>query len=52
MSWTKIDCVDDRKRNLFRFSCVMVEAGGKTLSEPLGEKLLVIHVTFSSTTFT
>lgn len=35
-----------------RLSCGMVEGGGYTLSEPLGEKLFVIHVTFSSTTFT
>lgn len=30
----------------------MVEGGGLTLSVPPGQKLLVIHVTFSSTTCT
>lgn len=38
--------------HLPRFSWVMTEGGGLTLSVPPGQKLLVIHVTFSSTTCT
>ena len=38
--------------HLPRFSWVMTEGGGLTLSVPPGQKLLVIQVTFSSTTCT
>lgn len=38
--------------HLPRFSWVMTEGGGLALSVPPGQKLLVIHVTFSSTTCT
>jgi len=38
--------------HLDRFSWLMIDGGGLTLSVPPGQKLLVIQVTFSSTTCT
>lgn len=42
LSWSHLD----------RFSWLIMDGGGLTLSVPPGQKLLVIQVTFSSTTCT